>query len=375
MSVSCTKKNEDNEKNDNEIYTTRVKRNDIAAYGNFVFLEYGKIYRFNRKTESLENACSDIECEGMCPLDCVMSRFVGASDGKLYFCGWQQYTHYTYLACHDIKSGDIKVVKMLEDSEDPLDYNTFIEDGYWYYKRMILKEGGEATNPEDYEPYLCRISLDGKKDEVFVKCEGGEMIGMIDSGKIITVIRNVIYSTDINTKEKKEIYDLTANGYTVASEMSGVDGKIYLMVSLSQEYVDEAIGYTCMLFALLNIDANTGEVKRFVEEPIVGFCVTDDAVYYTPFKLRIPEGYEEDREGKTVRMNDETLYACDHDGKNIRKVYTDGSVYYSDWCTVIDGYIYGWMNEVDPNTYKLGPLFIGGIEIATGKLIKTEKPE
>ena len=124
------------------------------------------------------------------------------------------------------------------------------------------------------------------------------------------------------------------------------------------------------------MDVATGEVKRFVDEPVVSFCLTDDAVYYVPFKLRVSENYLNDPKKNTFRINDETLYACDLDGKNIRKVYTNESMLYSSiGYTVIDGFIYGWMNEIDEETLQLGPLFFGAIEIETGRLIKTQKPE
>ena len=374
-SISCTKKRDGDDLNG---YSTRVKKTNIAEYGNFIYIRHsGKMYRFNRRTEKLSDACMNIECEGMCPVDCVMGEFVGASDGKMYFCGWQQYTHRTYLAYQDIMSGDTKIVKMLEDKEDPSEYYTYIEDGYWYYKRMVLKKGGAAENPEDYESYICRVSLDGKKDELFAKSSQSEYLKMVDSGKVITVQNNVIYMTDTKTKEKTKVYDLLENGYeTISSEMSCIDGKAYFLVKLSQKYVNEEFNKKCMLFSLLYMDINTGEVKILVDEPVVDFCVTEDAVYYVPFKFRVPEGYTSDSTDKTYRMDDGTLYACDYDGKNIRKIFSDPSIEYAGMgFTVIDGFIYSWMNEVDPKTYQLGPLFIGGIEIATGRLIKTKKPE
>ena len=362
---------------ENYVHTTKVKKTEIAEYGNYVFCRYDRIFRFNRKTESYTNACVDIECEGMCPVDCVMGELVGAFDEKMYFCGWQQYTHKTFLAYQDIKSGDTKVVKELNDKEDPLEYLTFIEDGYWYYKSMVLKEGGDPENTGDYESYICRVTLDGKKDEKFIKCEGSESLKMVADGKIITLKNyNIICTIDIETKERKEVYDLAKNGYKGTDVMSSVDGKVYFAAVLTERYIDQATSIEPMLRGLLCMDINTGEIKRLVDEPIVDFCLTDDAVYYVPFKLRVSKNFLSDPKKNTFRVNDETLYACDLDGKNIRKVYTDSSVIYCGMgFTVIDGFIYGWMSEIDEETLQLGPLFFGGIEIETGRLIKTKKPE
>ena len=92
--ISCKKDgpSTDTENNDdeNKIYTTKAENNVFGAYGNYVFFEYGTIYRYNNKTKKLTNACRDVECDGKCPLDsCSISTITGVYDGKLYFCGEQ----------------------------------------------------------------------------------------------------------------------------------------------------------------------------------------------------------------------------------------------------------------------------------------------
>ncbi len=65
------------------IHTTNVKHTDLVEYGNFVYCANGRIYRFNRVTETFQAACVDPECKGDCPLDCATSFFAGVRDGRV----------------------------------------------------------------------------------------------------------------------------------------------------------------------------------------------------------------------------------------------------------------------------------------------------
>ena len=199
----CNSCKSDTQRDKNDVYSTDVKKHGFVEYGNYIYCEWGKIYRFNRKTESFTFACMDPECDGNCPMDCIMSYFAGVYEERVYFCGWQQYTHNVILAYQNIVTGEIQVLKTLSDIEDSNVYLSFIEDGYWYYTQRILKEGGDKSNPNDYEPYVCRMSLDGGREETVIKCDSSENLSMVADGKIITIQDGIIYSTEIETKNKK----------------------------------------------------------------------------------------------------------------------------------------------------------------------------
>ena len=375
-SVSC-KKELDN--NGSELHTTNVKKYGIAEYGNYVYCEWGKIYRFNRATKELLTACMDAECDGDCPVDCVMSYFAGIDDQKLFFCGWQQFTHNVFLAYQDIVTGEVKVLKTLSEIEDSGGYITFVDNGWWYYKCKILKDGGDATNPKDYDSYICRISTDGTKDEQVIQCENAEALEMVGDQKIITSLSGKIYSVDANSKERLEIFDYNQYGYiNSATHFSFLDGKLYFLARSGVTETSEYIQQKFQLSFLISIDINTGYVCKILENPIANFCLTEDGIYYSPFKLRhlfLPENPEENQDQITVCLFDESLYVCDLNGENIRKVYTNDQLDYTEKFTVIDNTLYGWMFDYNDITHTFDKTFFGAIEFDTGRIIRTKKPE
>jgi hypothetical protein len=227
---------------DNIIYTTNAKNNELAAYGNYVFHEYNGIFRYNIKTGKNEKACRDVECDGNCPLE-SMSTITGVYDGKLYFYAVQAFTHKVYIAYQDILSGEVKALKVMEETEDSGTLFAFVEGGYIYYERMILKDGGDKTKTEDYERYICRVSLDGKKDEIFIKCGENDGLAMACDGKLIVGVEGDLYFIDIETKEKSLLFDCEANDtLRVVERVKYVNGKIYFTALSKYSYVSEITG-------------------------------------------------------------------------------------------------------------------------------------
>ena len=57
---------------------------------------------------------------------------------------------------------------------------------------------------------------------------------------------------------------------------------------------------------LICMDVRTGETGRVVDDPVTGFCLTNDTIYYLPQKLRyfyVPEDYEEHPEDVVVTQS------------------------------------------------------------------------
>ena len=368
--TSCDK---DEESEEPVFHITDVKRHDIAEYGNFVYCANGRIYRFNRVTETFHAACVDPECKGDCPLDCATSFFAGVRDGRVYFIGYQQFTHNVLLAYQDVATGETGVLKTMSDIEEGTGSLSFIEDEYWYYMRKILKSGGNAAEPEDYEDSVCRISLDSSNDEPLFKCEDGEWMRMVGAGKIITEWNGVLYATDIESKEKSELFNLTAHGYTSITGISYLDGRIYCVAGSQETQPVEYTGEKCQMKFLIWMDVRTGETGRVVDNPVTGFCLTNDTIYYLPQKLRyfyVPEDYEEHPEDVVVYTVDETLHACDLNGENTREVYTNEKLSFSSF-TVIDGVLCGWMQDYDEETHWWNrQAFFGAIDLETDKIIR-----
>lgn len=364
----------------NELHQTEVVKNDLAEYGNFVWAESGRIYRFNRKTETFYTACNDPECDGRCPVDCVMSFFAGVHDQKLYFSAYQQFTHLTLLAYQDVVTGETHVLKTMSDAADPKSYQTFIDADWWYYKCMQLKEGGDATKPADYEPYICRISLDGSKDEIVSKLDDTESLYMAADGKVITNLTDKLYVLDMATGQKQELYDFTQNGYrSTMSTAQYYDGKMYF-TALAQNYATEQYtgGQQRMSF-LMCIDLASGQAERVVERPVETFSVTEQGIYYVPFELRhlyVPENPEQNPRGVKYCLFEESIYFCGHDGSDAKIVYTNDKLDFSFRFTVIDNTLYGWLfdyNEQEKNFSSSG--YFGSVNFDTGRIVHAEKPD
>ena len=133
-----------------------------------------------------------------------------------------------------------------------------------------------------------------------------------------------------------------------------------------------------ILSFLVWVDVNTGEAGRVLETPVTSFCLTDEAIYYSPFKIRnlyVPDDYEEHPENVKVCLMDETLYACNLDGSNVRKVYTNDTLDYAEDFTVIDEILYGWIYDYNEETRTFDKTFFGAINFESGEIIRTEKPE
>ena len=373
-----------NSEDEKKIFTTNAKNNDFAGYGNYVFYEWGTVYRYNKKTETLDKACRDVECDGeKCPLEGDISSIGGVYDGKLYFFVYKPMTiqDKVFIGYQDILSGEITVLKTMDSDLISLGSEyIYVEGEYVYYEATTLKEGGDKTNSNDYERSICRISLDGKKDEVFIKCAENEGMAIVCDGKIIMSSDGELYSIDIETKEKRFLFDCEEyDTLNIVGNIRYVKGKIYFLAESKHRYVPEVIGGEIRYKILFSVDINTGEVKKVVEDPVVYFCVSDDAVYYVPFNFKIlymPEDYENNKDDLKVWWVDSTVYACDLDGKNIRAVYSNDKISYSRRMAVFGGVLYSLIGDYDEEEhYYSSKVSFGAIDLETGKIAKKERPK
>ena len=213
-----------------------------------------------------------------------------------------------------------------------------------------------------------------------MKIENSERLLMIADGMMIFEDNNKIYTVVIAAGEKKEIFDYAANGFVaLATRPSYLNGKMYLTAcgaeTAKSEYVD---GVTYQIPYLFSIDVKTGEAKKIVNEPVMSFTLTDDAIYYLPFKIRylyVPDDYRNHPEKVITRLSDESMYTCGLDGKDIRKLYTDSNLGYPVEYTVIEGKLYGTMSYYDGENHKFIDGFYGEIEFESVKVTQTVIPK
>ena len=349
-----------------EVYTTNVVKADMQSYGNYVYTYFGSIYRCDRVTNEFLKACVDPECDGKCPIDGAIAETDHIENGKLFFHSFEAYTHKVHYGYQDIISGKVTILKTLSEME-ALNYSrVFVCNGYIYYSYNILKDGGNAANEEDYKQHLCRMPIDGGKEEVLMQCDES-LIAVIDN-KIITVSVGTVFSYDIECREKKILWNYSDHGYTVVGAFSALNEKLYFLAGTSNydqcKYTNMKLNHNY----LISLNVNTGEASRVVECPIITYSLTDDRIYYSPMVIRylyIPENYDNHLNEIVMFRGHETLYSCKLDGTEIREEYTNSTVDYIEDYTVIDGKLYGWIKNFNQDTNSWENEYFGTIDFET----------
>ena len=364
----------------NEPYSTAVKNVQFAADGDNIYADWGKIYRFDRSTETFAIACTDPDCDSnRCPLECVINYFAGVSDGKVYFSSFQQFSHNFLLSYLDMATGECVTVKTMSEAEDPGVIFSFVEDGWWYYTRKILKEGGNADYANDYNAWLCKISLDGQNDQPIRELKDAESLQMAGAGKVVTYYNGALYTTDIQSGDVYELYSLTENGFTNPyTDLYYLDGKIYFLAASTTTKHSEYTQQSYPLCFLLCIDLTTKEVRQILDQPLCSFYLSDDALYYVPFELRhiyIPDNYKEHPNTVSICLFEDAIYRCDLNGEHSEKLYSNDRIDFIENFVVIEDTLYGWLYDYNEETHTYDKTFFGGIEFSTRRVIRTEKPQ
>ena len=343
------------------------------AHGNYVFSEWGMGTQYNRTTgEIIKTFCSDPECKGDCFLENCFVTFSQMYQSRLYFSAFAFRGHDTHYAYYDVESGKVKVLFTLSENETPISTRCFVSDGYMYYSCLKLKDGGDADNPNDYHVYIGRIPADGGREEIVYEARAwSESLQLVVGKTMITYFEDSMYKTDLTTGEQVKLFDAQANGYFRMDAVSYYRGNIYISAAL----LNGGKRY------LLSVDIETGEHKRLIDEPIGNYKLTDEAVYFNLWdyrQLNDPELYppDDDDSGAMFSFYSSTLFACDHDGGNVRPVYTDETGYlsYGIEYTVIDGVYYGWANRFDVESNERSDDFFAEIHFDTGDIIETKRP-
>ena len=360
------------------IHTTSVIRSSelsMFEYGNFIYFSRGEIFRYNTLTGELTSACFDPECDGKCPLHGGITRIGMIEDGKMYFYSFAAFTHDINLGYQDLISGTVTVLETLNQYEMTNDL-TFVSNGYFYYYAGVLKDGGDPKKYEDYDTRLCRIPLTGGEREILETPNG--IPTLIVDGKLVMIGRAVtVY--DIETKLEKVVWNFSEDGFKQVSDISYVDGKLYMIAKASAEDAErvyneyKGVEYTKNLF-LVSVNISTGEWQKVTEEAVEAYTLTDDRVYYFPTEIRnlyIPEDYEKNREDIHVTTFGATLYSRKPDGSDPRAEYTRENLYTCYDYTVIGGKLYGFISLCDEVNHVKTNSDFSAIDLSTGEIIGT----
>ncbi len=350
--------------------TEPVRSCDRQKQGRYLYLAGGGLTRYDSANATRTPACLAPDCAGDCPLEGAVTEPTAMVAGRLYFYSFTAFAHDILLGWQDLVTGDVKVLVTLSPSEEGLPAAGVHED-YLYYQCRTLREGGSPENPADYEPTISRIPVEGGKPEVMLTRAADEILWLVADGRLILgrESESVLYAYDLATKEKKPIYDLATDGFTmIKSKPIYTRGKLYFLAGTNQTATDPAIEYTHSLQYLVAVDVTAGGGRLVVSTPVEEFDIYGDELYYIPYKLRTFGMSAVEDEGMMFTTRDDTLWACDLDGGQPRRVVSCGDASFLS-IAVLDGQMYGQITlyHTEAGTRET---FRGAVELASGKIIR-----
>ncbi len=355
-----------------------IRSCDIQKHGRYIYRAGGRLTRYDPVSATASFACLTPDClhstTGTCPLDAAITEPTAVSDGRLYFYSFAAFTHEILLGWQDLITGEIRVLVTLSSAEEGLPA-AGVHDGYLYYQCRTLREGGSAENPDDYRPTVSRVPVDGGRPTVVLEKAADEILWLVADGKLILgrESERVLYAYDIATQEKKCIYDLAADGFTmIKSKPLYTEGKLYFLAGTNQRATDPRVEYTHTLQYLVAVDVRESGGGAVIHTPVEEFDLYGGEIYYVPYKLRTFGLSADQDEGEMFTTRDDTLWACDLGGKNPRPIVTlDRTDIRA--MVVSDGQMYGQITRYHSED-GTRELFRGAIDLASGELIP-EKQE
>lgn len=364
-----------------ETETETVIRPYLYRYGRYVYESGNRMKRYDLINHTLTPACIAPDCAGDCPLDNAITEANGLCDGRLYFYSFEAFTHRVLLGFQDLVSGEVKVLVELSEAEQG-STRIYVHEGYMYYQCKLLRDGGDPSNPTDYEASISRVPVDGGKSEAACKPDGKTLLMGAD-GKLLLQQESVLFTYDLASGETRELYDLEKNGFKfIKSGIFLAGGQLYFLASTGASDSDAAIGFTHTLAYLVSIDMDTGEGGKLMEAPVEFFDVTETGIYYIPYRLRIlylPENYAEDDDPDKLNKvllstQDEHLWACGFGGENPRKVAEKAHADVVNLATVLDGELYGMLQIYDIDAHTKEVLY-ATFNLESGEVIRVKKEE
>ena len=348
----------------------------VICWGNFVISEIGTGAVYDRTTgDMVLGVCDDPECDLTCPLHWGGVELAQASDGKVYFI-FKQLKEKTYYYCYkELVSGRVEVMFKVSFDDATPNKTLFVIDGQCYYTRKYLKEEGNPNDPEDYVSYVCRIPEAGGANEILYEMrDNSETLYLIADGMMITSYQGIVYRIDIDTKEVTPFLDLEEEGIPSFGQPQYLDGKMYFFTNSKDWMTTTPKGSPVNQPRIAMADVITGEWKYLIDHPVVSYHITNDAIYFSPVEIQMmsdPTKYQKTDVDASFLLASSTLYACDLDGGNIRKVWTEEThqIDFIENYTVVDGVLYGWLFNFNQKTNEWGERYFAEIHFDTNEII------
>ena len=313
----------------------------------------GVMMRFDPKNDSAEKLCGHTDGD----VDCILEHTAPPtriSDGRVYFgylSGSEDEKY--YIAYYDIESEKTHRTEIeLSKKKD-----FFVYDGYIYFIDLIT---------------ITRVPVDGGDSEKITECSPLESIFMVADGKIYTysytlgisssisiINTEYIYSYDIKSLEKKELFEFKVSNFNnnIINKAEYLDGKIYFTLDISEMVPTGSALVSAISRYLYVIDTGTEECNKLLDTEVDVFFLDENKIYYFP-PADPTLGYF-----YIARSND--IHECDLDGKNDRVIYSNKNIEFFDG-DISNGKLFGRFAGYIPGVNS--DLFYASLNLETGEI-------
>ncbi|MBR6409886.1 MAG: hypothetical protein IKS35_00660 [Clostridia bacterium] len=370
-----------------------IQDSRIGAAGPFFYVPGDgsdtSVRKYNTVTHRVSRACPDADCDGKGLLDKfnIIVTYMSADDMQYYgvIPLLQGDGDTIHLIAQDIRTGELTEITTLSSAEQLPRSDVQVYDGTLYYMRKLLKEGGDRTNPEDYEPVIVSRPVREGRETVVYRLGADEGLRYVVKEGMILLTSQGVSLVDPATGARKD-YAITEAQRTEwdITGMSGVhscayrDGMFLFRVSAGTPAATSELkpGYSVTGDYMMSLDLQTGKYSKLSNTQVYSMYLAADGLYYVPVEIRylyVPEVVNDPDKDIVTTSFSGKLYHCDTDGKNASEVYSNDTIRFADpYCfAVVDGQMYGVISELNDRTHAFNQntRFVQ-INLKTGNIIE-----
>ena len=303
------------------------------------FSEQGKIFKYDTENSQLDILIESEKIESYV-IDYYQFSVDQVYKGKLFYHYYSDYARVMNFAYYNLLNGENRLINSVKCN---LRGEVVIYDGYVYCVYC-------ADNEEGYEVLrISRFNIESGDEQILYESRSRDefLVAVID-GKIITRQEyDNLFSYNIVNMKKSLLWNAKNNGYDGFFFFSNIGNKLYFL-SLTDEYTvttdpENYFAFSALIpdHYLLYLDINTGEFQRVLDIPISTYCLTENAIYYSPMAVRSVNGKKPyNTPSDEISYTHETLFSCDLDGQNICEVYTNKDTYYYNNYKILNGKVF-----------------------------------
>lgn len=357
-------------------YNQQIQGNYI--YFNHYYNRNRNLLCFDTSTDTLTKLCTDPRCDGYCPLESatLTSRIY---KNRLYFEFFVD-NNVTGLAYYDINSQNTRVIK---------NFNEILYQEFFIYNNYIYFFRDGYDNYDDNGKYkVCRISINGGKEETLIELDKDEMPMTVADGKIYTsnvvievidenyespIAYTTIYAYDVNTLERQTIWESDRDKYlSIGSRTMFYNGKLYFEIYCNN-YTDDSYpsGMRGPSY-LYCLDTQSRSASRIFATPVYYFTLAYDGIYIVSNEY-VGSYTETNQFGGTENkaILERKIYKLDFCGSNLTQLYYNPDIsYYNGYFA--NGKFIGQVKYSGEN--KVTDHFVV-IDLSTGTLSTIKIPE